>query len=74
MSKTISKLSYVLECNNACELGFADYKYDVCLVDGWVFTSGRMNQCQSARFNSVKEFFGACPKMVDTPGDTCDDR
>ena len=39
-----------------------DYKYDVFLKDGWVFSSGRMAGCQTGHFNSVNEFRQAGPK------------
>ncbi len=58
--KTITNHPAVLECLNGDAEGF-DYKYDVCLNDGWTFKYGRMQDCQSARFHTVKDFIDAVP-------------
>ena len=48
----------------SCEYGpdsGLDYKHDVFLKDGWVFSAGRMEGRQSGNFNSVAEFEYAEP-------------
>jgi len=45
----------VKRCLDGEAEGF-DYKYDVELHDGYVFASGRMEGCQSARFHTVRDF------------------
>ena len=51
----------------SCEYGpnsGLDYKHDVFLKDGWVFSSGRMEGCQTGHFNSVADFECAEPVRV----------
>ena len=51
----------------SCEYGpdsGLDYKHDVFLRDGWVFSAGRMEGCQTGHFNSVADFEFAEPVRV----------
>lgn len=51
----------------SCEYGpdsGLDYKHDVFLKDGWVFSAGRMEGRQSGHFNSVAEFEYAEPERM----------
>ncbi len=64
-SKTIARHPAVQEVLDGEAEGF-DYKYDVWLRDGWVFSRGRMAGCQGGRFHTVKDFLFAEPeKLVD---------
>ena len=42
----------------------SDYKFDVALKDGWIFTAGRMAGTRSGFFNSVSEFRYSEPKQA----------
>lgn len=57
--KEIANNKMVLECLDAKEEGFIDYKYDVFLKDGFVFSGGRMSGGRHGNFNSVSEFRSA---------------
>jgi hypothetical protein len=60
-SKTILNHPAVEECLDAKSEGFEEYKYDVWLKEGWVFSNGRMKECRGGRFNTVEDFLFAAP-------------
>jgi len=45
----------VLECDSGYD-GGSDYKHDVLLKEGWVFSLGRMEGCRTGFFHTVKDF------------------
>lgn len=64
MSKTISNHRAVKAVLDGPSQGF-DYKYDVELKSGWVFTGGRMRGLNNARFHTVQDFLNAMPAQID---------
>ena len=51
----------------SCESGEAngsDYKHDVWLKDGWVFSYGRMTGCQGGLFHTFNDFRLAQPRRI----------
>jgi len=61
--KSIINHVAVAECLFGEDVG-SDYKYDVCLKDGWVFRRGRMAGCISAGFHTVNDFKFALPTKL----------
>ena len=51
----------VEKCSSGKSKSFIDYKYDVSLKSGWLFTNGRFANCERGRFNTVLEFELAFP-------------
>jgi hypothetical protein len=55
VSATIQNHPLVAVCNDGEGGGF-DYKYDVELIPGYEFGTGRMEGCTNARFHTIREF------------------
>lgn len=51
----------VKECLSAVDGGADDYRHDVLLKEGWVFTRGRMASCRVGFFKNVADFLDAEP-------------
>lgn len=65
LSKKVTEHPAVLECDYAPDEGAPDYKYDVLLKEGYVFSTGRMAGCKSGMFRTVADFNHAEPMTLD---------
>ena len=63
MPKGIANHEAVETVSSGADTG-SDYKYDVFLVDGWVFSQGRNEGCQGTFCNSVAEFNNMMPMPI----------
>lgn len=58
--KGIASHPGVEECASG-EAGGSDYKHDVWLKEGWVYTEGRMKGGRQGFFHTVADFVHAAP-------------